>query len=180
MSRSRVTLATIDAQAMEWQQRVAADDRRVLDAERADRLAVDEHVVGRDREPRERAAHREHRGVIDVDAVDLAHRRRAERHAEARSRIAPASLSRSARRELLGVVDAADGARVGRHDDGACDDGAREGAPSDFIDSGDERASRARGDLARACSSDAALRRREWSAYCAAVAGLRNARPSSP
>ena len=41
--------------------------------------------------------------------------------------------------ELLGVVHAGDGAHVGRHDDGTCDDGARERAPSDFIDSGDQR-----------------------------------------
>src|SRR3712207_6870901 len=31
--------------------------------------------------------------------------------------------------ELLGVIDAANGARVGTHDDRASDDGAREGAP---------------------------------------------------
>ena len=41
--------------------------------------------------------------------------------------------------ELLGVVDAADGAHVGGHDHGACDDGAREGAPSDFVDPGEKR-----------------------------------------
>ena len=30
----------------------------------------------------------------------------------------------------------------GRHDDGACDNGAREGAPSDFVDTGDQRTGR--------------------------------------
>ena len=44
--------------------------------------------------------------------------------------------------ERLRVVDAADGARVGGHDDGACDDGARERAPSDFIDSGEKGTAR--------------------------------------
>ena len=59
----------------------------------------------------------------------------------ARSRIFTASRSRSSARELLRVVDAGNGAHVGRHDHGTCDNGARERAPSDFIDSGDQRPS---------------------------------------
>src|ERR671923_269836 len=41
--------------------------------------------------------------------------------------------------ELLGVVDAGHRAPFRRHDHGTSDNGAREGAPSDFVDSGDQR-----------------------------------------
>lgn len=43
------------------------------------------------------------------------------------------------RRQLLGIIHPRDRALVGRHDDGTSDDGAREGAPSHFIDSGEQR-----------------------------------------
>ena len=132
-----MTLATIDAQAMEWQH--APDDRRVLDAERADGIAVHEHVIRRDAKPPQGAAHGEHGGVVDVDAVDLPHRRGPHGHAERTFPDARRHALTLGPGELLGVVDAADGAHVGGHDHGACDDGAREGAPSDFVDPGEKR-----------------------------------------
>ena len=51
---------------------IAIDYSVMLDAEFAYRTAVDEHVIGRDFQSRERALHRERTRVIDVDAIDLA------------------------------------------------------------------------------------------------------------
>ena len=121
---------------------VPADDGGVLHTEAANRISVDQDVMGRDRETADRPSDGEDGGVIDVDPVDLSHGCRADPDPEraladpARERLALATV------ELLGVVDTADGARVGGHHDGTCDDGARQGAPSDLIDPGEQRTAR--------------------------------------
>jgi hypothetical protein len=120
---------------------IAADDGGVLHAERADPVAVHDDVIGRQLQPADGAAHGEHRGVVDVEAVDLAHARGADGHGEGALGDARRQLLALVGGELLGVVDAADGAGVGSHDHRTSDDGAREGAPSDFIHSGDEGSS---------------------------------------
>ena len=80
--------------------------------------------------------------VIDVVRIDLAHRGGS--HADGDRRF-PDLASQSnpiGFGHALGVIDAGNGAAVGGHDDGACDDGAREGAPSNLIDSGEQRTMR--------------------------------------
>ena len=59
--------------------RVAADDGPVRHAERTQRIAIDEYVVGLDRQSGERASHRQHRCLKDVEPIDLSRRRRAQR-----------------------------------------------------------------------------------------------------
>ena len=118
--------------------RVATDDRGVLDIERANRVPVDHHVMRRHGQPPDRTPDREHRRMINVDPIDLAHGGGAEADRQGTLADAPRELLALRTVELLRVVDATDGARVGRHHDGACDDGAREGAPSDFIDPREE------------------------------------------
>jgi hypothetical protein len=108
--------------------------------EGADRLAVEDDVVGGDAEPRERAPDGERRGVVDVEALDLADGSGAEGKGDGTVPDAGRQPLPLGWGELLRVVDAADGAGVGWHDDGASDDGARERAPSDFVDAGDQRA----------------------------------------
>ena len=127
---------------MEWQQASPPDDRGVLVAQTADRIAVDDDVVRREGQVRQRAAHRQDGGVIDVDGVDLVDRCRADADREGAVADAHGEALAEVARQALGVIDAADGAGVGRHDDGACDDGARERAPSDFIDPGEQRSAR--------------------------------------
>ena len=134
---------------------VAADDRGVLDAERPDRLAVDEHVVRPLGEAGERAPHGEHRRVIDVEAVDLAYGGGADAEIQtARSRILIASLSRSARRERFESSTPRMARSPGGMMHGARDNGAREGAPSHFIDTGDQRTGRLAADHVRSASTD--------------------------
>ena len=57
---------------------VAVDDRGVRDWQRPHQSSIDHDMIGRDLEPSERAVHRERAGLVDVDAVDLAHRCRAD------------------------------------------------------------------------------------------------------
>ena len=92
------------------------------------------------RETSERATDRDDGGVIDIHAVDHAHR--SGRHADGKGALADLFGEAAALtgRQLLRVVDTVDGAFIGRHDHGARDNGAREGAPSHFIHAGDKRA----------------------------------------
>jgi hypothetical protein len=132
---------------------VAPDHGRVVDAQRAQRQAIKDDVMDRGVRPpgRERAGtvgdrplHGQHGRVMDIERVDFT---RGGGPETKRYGSVPNGLRQSnARRgiESLGVVHADNGASVNgkRHDDGACDNGARERAPSDFIDSGKERAIR--------------------------------------
>ena len=117
---------------------VALDDVQVRAPERGKRVAVDQHVIGADRQPLERALHGQHGGVIDVEPVHLVDRRGPDTEGEGMSPDLEGEPAANGARELLRVVDPRDGAFDGRHDDRACDDGARERAPSDFIDAGDQ------------------------------------------
>src|SRR5262249_26200998 len=55
---------------------VATDDRGMRHLERTNSLAVDQNMVRNRVEAAERTTHRNDRRVIDVDAIDLTHRRR--------------------------------------------------------------------------------------------------------
>lgn len=121
---------------------VAANDGCVFHTQGPDGITVDHHVVELHVEIRERTAHGQHRGVVNVDAVDLAHGGRPDPHTEGSLEDACRERLPLSAREFLGIVHAANGASVGGHHDGACDDGARERAPSDFIDSGQQGTSR--------------------------------------
>src|SRR5512134_1227528 len=99
-------------------------------------------MIGTLRKAADRASNGTAAGVVDVVRVDLAHRRGPDADGDGRL----ADLARQALPVRLGdtlrVVDTGDGPAIGRHDDGTCDDGAREGAPSNFIDSGEQRTMR--------------------------------------
>jgi hypothetical protein len=81
----------------------------------------------RDGQPADGAPDREHRRIGGAEA-----------DGERTFANAPCELLALRALELLRVVHATDGACVGSHHHRACDDGARQGAPSDFIDPGDE------------------------------------------
>src|SRR5260221_14727 len=119
--------------------RVSADDRRVLDAEGADAVSVDDHVIRCHGQPLNRAAHGEHRRMVDVQPVDLTHAGSANRERETAFTNADGELVAHRRGKRLRVVHSADGLRIRRHDERTCDDGARERAPSDFIDTREKR-----------------------------------------
>src|SRR4051812_37788293 len=76
--------------------------------------------------------------MIDVDAIDLANGRRANAHAHGGLEDPRREALPLGGVEPFGIIDATDRPLIGRHDDGTCDDGARERAPSDFIDPSDE------------------------------------------
>ncbi len=125
---------------------VPADDGGVRHAQRPDRPAVDDDVVGTTAEltlqSREGALHREHGGVIHVQSIDLARARRAEgdrQRAPADERQEAFALGGG---EPFRVVDAGDRPRVRGHDDGAGDDRAGERATPDLVDARDEWAVR--------------------------------------
>src|SRR2546423_351613 len=83
------------------------------------RATIENDVIGPKREPPEGAAHRQHRRMKDVHAVDLAHRRRANPDGQrARSNLLGQARARL-RGQDLRVVDATNDALVRRHDDGA-------------------------------------------------------------
>ena len=65
----------------------------------------------------------------------------------------------------LAVSDAGNAARVRGHDDGTCDNGARDGTPSDFINAGDHPACAPQ----RALEWVEALTRRHRAAYASPV-----------
>jgi hypothetical protein len=84
-------------------------------------------------------AHGQHGGMIHIDPIDFARRcgsnTNSQRHFPNATR---ESFTRGAV-ELLGIVHTINGPRVGGHDNRACDNGAREGAPSYFIDTSQQR-----------------------------------------
>ena len=118
--------------------RVAAHDSGMLDAQRANRETVDHDVIGRHGKAHDGASNCEHRRVIDVVAVDFTHTRRADRERKGTFADAHRQPFPLTRPKPLRIIDAADRLRVARHDDSACDDGARKGAPSDLIHTGEQ------------------------------------------
>lgn len=122
---------------------VSLHHRSVCNRQRTEWLAIDQDMIRRDAESLsnaiERASHREDRGMIDVDAIDFARGGSTESHGlRLRENQHRESFARG-RVELLGIVHASNGSAIVRHDDRACDNGAREGAPSNFINSGEQR-----------------------------------------
>ena len=112
-------------------------DRCVRDAKRAQLQSIDQHVVWGSAQSTcdtlECAVHCQHRRVVDVDPVNFTCRRRA--NADRQCDFANADRQAFARDpiQLFGIINTIDRPQVRRHYDGTCDNGAREGAPSDFI-----------------------------------------------
>jgi len=122
---------------------VAVHDRLVGPAKGRERAAVDEDGVGDHSKPGQGTTGGSDCRLQNVVPFDLADRGRTERDvegAEANERREAFALEFA---EHLRVRDAGDSALVGRHHDGAHDNGARERAPSDFVHTGDETASAA-------------------------------------
>ena len=109
----------------------------------AERLTVNQHMIRFAAKPArhtsQRPAHGEHRGVVDVDLVDLAGTGGTERNHEGLLADAGSEHHAGGGVELFGVVHAGDSTASGRHHDRACDNGARKRAPSDFIHTHQER-----------------------------------------
>ena len=118
---------------------ITTHDRRVLHAKGPNGISVHQHVIRRYPEAAEGPPHGQDGGVVDVEPIDLANRCGADADAERPIMNARRQLLTLGARELLRVVHSANRASVRRHHDRACDDGARKGAPSDFVDSGEER-----------------------------------------
>jgi hypothetical protein len=135
--------------------RVATDDRRVLDGQRADRLAVHEHVVRRHAQPGKGAAHGENGGVVNVDPVDLAHGRGAQPDGRRPAQDLLGETFALGRGQSLRVADTGDGLLVERHRQGAGHDGAGRRSDADLVEAEDH----AEAMLARQSQLEAARRR---------------------
>ena len=101
-----------------------------------DPVAVDQHVLVA-ADPRDRPAHREVRGVVDVELVDLADRRGADAdrdRARPDQRREPLALGR---RQRLRVADAGDPMAARPHDHGRRDDRAAGRRDPDLVDADD-------------------------------------------
>jgi len=120
--------------------RVAVNDCGVHNGKRAHGLAVDQDVIRHKPKTAESASHREHARLIDVETLDLAYRGCAECPVERTLTNFHRESYALVSGELLGVVNARNGAHVRWHDDGACDDRPGEWTATDFVDAGDERA----------------------------------------
>jgi hypothetical protein len=106
----------------------------------ADRVAVDEHLTRSYTKLADGSADRQSAGVIDVEAIDLSNRSRTEPDADGSRDNLDSQVSSLGSANGLGVSDPVDGGCIRVHDDGACDNGARERAPSDFIHSSEKEA----------------------------------------
>ena len=115
---------------------VPVDDRRVRSdcrLEPGDPVAVDEDVLVL-ADAGDGASHREMRGVVDVELVDLADRCRADADRERAppdERGEPFALRG---RECLGIADAGDPVAARTHDHGRRDDGAAGRRDADLVD----------------------------------------------
>ncbi len=117
---------------------VAAHDSCVRDRQRANLLSVNQNMIWRQRQATKRAPHRQHCRVIDVDPVDFANGGRTDSDGEGVLPNPHGERDALCGCQLLGVVNSSYGPVTGRHDHSACDNGARKGAPSYLIDTGDE------------------------------------------
>jgi hypothetical protein len=120
--------------------RVAIHDRSVLEPEVLHGEAVDQEKIVGLSEPANRPANREGGRGGDVESIDLAHARGTERPRDGTGPDKWSEAHSLCGGELLGVSHARDRAGIGRHHEHTSDNGAREGAPSDFIGSGDQPA----------------------------------------
>ena len=92
--------------------RVAPDDRLGRDAQHRQPVAVDQHPLRHQPQPFDRAAHRQHRGLQDVDAVDLLDARLADAAAQRLGADLVVEALARGRREQLRVGQATDAALV--------------------------------------------------------------------
>src|SRR5215469_9701514 len=146
MSRSRVTLATTEAAAIE------ADIDAVA--------AINEYELGLDRQARYRARERPQRCPQDVVAVDAPRRRERNRDLRARTNLSVQLFARLGV-ELLGIVESARHALGVEHDRGG-DDRAGERAPARFVAASDRpHAALHRGALAAEGRTDVRLAERQ-------------------
>jgi hypothetical protein len=114
-------------------------DCGVWNGKRPHPAPVDHYVIRRDLQPIQGAVHGQHTGLVDVDAVDLAHGRCAKR----KSYRTLADLSGKADALIVGqalrVVNSRDRPSVGRHDDRTRQHRTGDRAATYFIYSGEER-----------------------------------------
>ena len=120
--------------------RIAVHDGRVRDGKRAHGAPVDHDAIRPDLEAVQRAPHGKNARLIDVDAIDLAHRGGAKRERDRALADLDGEADALIGRQSLGVVHSGDGARFGGHYHGAGDDGSRDRASAYFVDTGEERA----------------------------------------
>ena len=117
--------------------RIGVHHGRMVQPELPDRLPIYEKEVVRVPQAGRRPADRHGRGAQDIVALDFLDARRrygiGERAGpDQRCQALPFGCG-----QLFGVGNTRDGPLVGRHHNGTNDDGARQGAPSDFIYSSD-------------------------------------------
>jgi hypothetical protein len=116
----------------------------VLDLESPNRKSVDQDMIRHNAKLSNRAPNRESAGVVDIQPIDLTDGRSPKADADRASQDLDGEFPTFGCTHGLGVRDAIDSGGVRVHDDGACDNGARKRAPSDFVNSGQqEPASRA-------------------------------------
>ena len=118
---------------------VSADQR--LDGQVRDRrplVAVDEHARRLHRQGLDRTAHGIERGMQDVEAVDVLDAGGGDGKTQRLVADLGGQALALARRELLGVAQADDGA-IGRKDDGSGKDRAGQRPATGFVDAGDQR-----------------------------------------
>jgi hypothetical protein len=118
--------------------RVGIDHRPMLDLELAHGLSIEQQHVIRLTEPRDGPADRQRGGTDDVRAFDLPHARGAKGPGEGARAYEWSESLPLWPRELFGVGNASNGAHFWRHDDHTCQNGARQGAPSNFVCTGDK------------------------------------------
>src|SRR6266545_1240173 len=118
--------------------RIAVYDRLVLAAELRAWQAVDQDMGRDEAEPVECALHREDRGAADIEPVDFADARRADRYRRRTLADLRDELLALQRREHLRVVEPADRLRAHRKHNGRGDHWTSQWTAADFIDSGDD------------------------------------------
>src|ERR1051325_2796182 len=115
------------------------NDRGVRYVERPRFASVYHDVIRCQLQASNRTPHRKYAGLENVVSVDLPNRRGSDTDGESVCDDLAHQLLTLFRGELLRVIDASHRSALGGHDHRTSDNGAREGAPSNFIYSGNER-----------------------------------------
>jgi len=114
---------------------VAAYDGAMLDFQRPDRETVDQYVIWNDTQLADGATNRESARVVDVQPIDLANGSGAKSNTDRAGDDLGGQLATFSSAHGFGIRDTVDRSCIGIHYDSACDNGARERAPSDFVNS---------------------------------------------
>ena len=115
---------------------ISPDQRGLRKIESGNAEPVDDHMVGFDRKPLERQAHRAKGGAADIPAIDAGGRDGSDPPPVARGQDQRDEAPPLGGREEFRVGEAGD-RDAGPQDDRCSDDGARDAAPSDLIGAGD-------------------------------------------